>query len=49
MKKEYITPNAEVILLNIQQTLLAGSDPSGVHDQIGSGEILAPEFNIDED
>ena len=47
MKKQYIEPNIEVVEIEVHQ-LLAGSKPD-LGGEYGGGEILAPEFNIDED
>ena len=42
MKKTYISPITEIIDLNYQQTLLAGSIP-GLGDDYDGGIVLAPE------
>ena len=43
MKKKYINPTIEIIDINMDQQLLAGSTPS-LGGDYSSGDILAPEF-----
>ena len=53
MKKEYINPELQVVLLNMQQPLLAGSiGEDVVGDEVADGDTqlsrLIDEFSIDE-
>lgn len=47
MKKEYIIPETQVVLLNMQQHLLTGSQGDVVDGDINvpGGEQLAPSFD----
>jgi hypothetical protein len=45
MKKQYINPTTDVVLLNMRQTLLAGS-PDGAHDVPGDGTQLGREVDL---
>lgn len=47
MKKKYINPTIEIIDINMDQQLLAGSTPS-LGGDYSSGDILAPEFESEE-
>ena len=44
MKKKYINPSMEIIDVEMEQHLLAGSVP-GLGDEYTGGDILAPEFS----
>lgn len=44
MKKEYINPELEIIVINAPQ-LMAGSTPSAEGDYPSGGEVLAPELD----
>jgi hypothetical protein len=53
MKKEYINPELQVVLLNMQQPLLAGSlGADVVGDEVADGDTqlsrLIDEFSIEE-
>jgi hypothetical protein len=53
MKKEYINPELQVVLLNMQQPLLAGSiGEDVVGDEVADGDTqlsrLIDEFSIEE-
>lgn len=53
MKKEYINPELQVVLLNMQQPLLAGSiGEDVVSDEVADGDTqlsrLIDEFSIEE-
>jgi len=46
MKKTYINPELEVVILKVQQQILAGSDPQ-LGGEYGGGEILGHEDDFD--
>ena len=48
MKKQYINPTVEIIDIEIDQHLLAGSVPTLGGDLTGSDPILAPELDTDQ-
>lgn len=48
MKKTYFAPEMEVVVLKMQQTLLAGSLPVS-EEEITSGDMLAPGLNMPSD
>ena len=43
MKKTYLKPEMEIVEINVNQQILAGSDPV-LGGNYGGGTILAPEF-----
>ena len=47
MKKRYITPNMDVVLLGTSQKLLAGSYSSPIDPGIPSGPALGRDFDDD--
>jgi len=49
MKKQYINPTVEIIDIEMDQHLLAGSVPTLGGDLTGSDPILAPELGDDFD
>lgn len=48
MKKQYINPTVEIIDIEMDQHLLAGSVPTLGGDLTGSDPILAPELDTDQ-
>ena len=43
MKKTYLKPEMEIVEINVNQQILAGSDP-GLGGNYNGGTILSPEF-----
>ena len=48
MKKTYINPQIQVVVMKMNQQMLAGS-PTGVNDTTGNGTQLSREFDFDFD
>ncbi len=48
MKKTYINPQIQVVVMKMNQQMLAGS-PNGAYEEPGNGTQLSREFDFDFD
>ena len=49
MKKTYLIPEIAVVKLNVCQHIMAGSPFDKKDGVVGSGDVLAPELDLDLD
>ena len=49
MKKTYMNPTLEVVVLKINNSLLAGSLPKGTDEITDEDDVLGRDFDFDDD